>query len=257
MIRREGNIEMKKDGKAWQVVSPFSGRAGEDEVKEFILGVLNQRTDEFYDNSVPDRANYSDTVRLIFTSGENVFADIDVHYWGTGADQGTVAYQKGMRYSGRLPRDFWNLVSRDASTFRYRNLFSFYEDEVWKVMVRKGDAHYEIIRKGSEWYIDGRQTDRKKTTGLIWFLKSWKASTLLESAVSSFKEPVSEISLSGSNGKILGTVKVYGKLKEELIGYTADEPQYLYYAVTDNLKDPCTVSSIDMKKIPDKEEFMK
>lgn len=111
VLRRKGEIELVRDQQGWKMLRPTSGRASDGPVKDFLLGVLHQRADEFYDGRIPQARDYPDTMKLwLYSEGERTPCEIEVHYWGTGAHQGVVAYQRGMQYSGRLPRDFWNFM---------------------------------------------------------------------------------------------------------------------------------------------------
>ncbi len=258
IVRKKGEIELIKGQKGWQMVRPISGRTSEEEVTDFLLGVLNQRADEFYDDLIPNARDYRDTINLLFYSGEKLSNEIDVHYWGTGVNQGVVAYQKGMSYSGRLPRDFWNFINRDASYFRYRNLFDFDERDVSGIKVTKDLLAYELIRKGNEWQIGEKLVDRKKAMEFIWFLKAWKAERLMGPSTALNKDkPMLEISLNGKNGKVIGALRIYAKIEGEVLGYSREGTYELYNAISNNLKEICAISSLDLKKIPGKEEFVR
>lgn len=252
IMKDDGEVELRKDTGTWRMVRPVSGRASAQDISDFLFGVLNQRADEFYDNVVPDAVSYSGTTRILLYSGEKITADIDVYYWGTGVDQGAVAYQKGMKYSGRLSRDFWNFVRRDASNFRYRNLFDFEEQQVAEIRITKESGSYTLVKKGNSWYEGDKMADEQKIADLLWFLKAWKASRLLAHPEASSPAPFAEISLADRDGRAQGNLKVYEKLKGGSEGFIGGEEQFLHYAVTDNIKDPCAVSSVDLKKIPDK-----
>jgi hypothetical protein len=258
IIKKDSEIELRKNGTAWQMAAPISGRASHDEVHDFLLGVMNQRADEFYNDRVPDAGEFSDTITLKLTGDSNSAYSINVHYWGTGADQGTVAYQNGMKYSGRLPREFWNFINREASSFRYRNIFDFDEKDVWRITIRKKDLKYELVRKGSDWYMPTGLADRKEVTELIWLLKSWKADKLLGSEVTFSREkPEGVVTLGDKNGHVSGKLEVYERIKGEVVGYAGDEEHFLYYAVSSNLEDISAVSSLDFQKIPDEKDLVK
>jgi len=258
IIRRDGEIVMRKKNEIWYVMYPLSGRASKDDIMDFLLGILNQRADEFYDNNIPEAQSYRDTIKLKLTSAKNESHMIDIHYWGTGMNEGSVAYQNGMNYSGRLPRDFWNFINRDASGFRYRNLFEFKEKNVQYIEVKKEYSRYELRREGTRWYAGQKTADVNKITGLIWFLKAWKASKLLGQTLDlSRNQPEYEVSIRDKNGNVLGTLSIYEKLPEESLGFSQKgEEQFLYYAISENLEDICAVSSLDIKKIPDREDLV-
>ena len=257
IVGKRAKMELTKGEQGWMMLRPFSGRANTEAVQDFLLGILNQRADEFYDNRIPDEKIYSDTIRIMLSSqGEPKTKEIEVHYWGTGAREGTVAYQKGMNYSGRLTRDFWNFVNRDASSFLSRNLFDFKGSDVWRIRVRTDAAAYELSRHGKEWFIGEAPADGKKVLQFIWFLKAWEAKSLLEP---SQRRPrgraLLEIVLSDRTGMSIGTLRVFDKREGGVLGYSQKGAAELFPALTDNLKEPCTVSSMDIKKIPGKEDF--
>ncbi|RJQ47622.1 MAG: DUF4340 domain-containing protein [Nitrospiraceae bacterium] len=257
IIKKDGDIVLTKEAGAWEMVRPVPGKASVQDISDFLLNVMNQRADDFYDNSVPDSKDYSGTVTLQLYAGRQVSADIDVHYWGTDVNQGAVAYQKGMKYAGRLSRDFWNLVSRDASVYRYRDLFAFDENQVGSLAVQKGTKSYKLVRKGEDWFSGDKTADRKKVTEFIWFLKAWKASKLIGGYLSAVKnDPIISVSIGDMKGKMIGALKIFDRIEGGSIGFTADEEQFLHYAVSGNLRDICAVSSIDMKKIPDQEDVI-
>ncbi len=256
--KKDGEIVLVKQDDIWQVTRPFSGRASTDDIMDFLLGVLNQRADEFYDGQVPDARNYSDTITLALSTDINESYMIDVHFWGTGYNEGAVVYQQGMNYAGRLPRDFWNFVNRRATDFRYRNLFNFKEEDLWSISIQKDSQSYQLVKKGDDWFIEQEMADRKKLTDFIWFLKAWKSERLLSPSTSfSRTNPAYEVSVSNKNGSVLGTLKIYDKIKGESLGFTKEgEEQSLYYAISDNLDDAGTVTTLDIRKIQDREELI-
>ncbi|UCH80045.1 MAG: DUF4340 domain-containing protein [Nitrospiraceae bacterium] len=258
IVKKEEEIVLGKNKDIWKVYHPFSGRASTDDIMDFLFGIRNQRADEFYDGQVPDARNYRDTITLKLSSRENEAYLIDVHFWGTGYNEGAVAYQKGMKYAGRLPRDFWNFVNRQATDFRYRDLFHFAEEDVWKIDIKKEEHAYELVRRGDDWFIGQETVDAKKLKDFVWFLKAWKSERLLSHSASfSRDDPAYEISIIDKNGSSLGTLRIYDKIKGESLGFTQEgEEQFLYYAVSDNLDDICTVTTLDIRKIQDREDLI-
>lgn len=256
--KKDVEIVLVKHEDMWKVTRPFSGRASTDDIMDFLLGVLNQRVDEFYDGQVPDARNYSDTITLELSSEGNEGNVIDVHFWGTGYNEGAVVYQLGMNYAGRLPRDFWNFVNRRATDFRYRNLFNFEEEDVRIIRIQKDSQSYQLVKKGDDWFIGQEMADRNKITDFIWFLKSWKSERLLSPSASfSRNDPLYEISISSKNNSVLGTLRIYDKIKGESLGFTKEgEEQFAYYAISDNLDDAGTVTTLDIRKIQDREGFI-
>jgi hypothetical protein len=258
IIKKSGEIEMVKDKNGWYMIKPFSGRADDDEIRDFLLDVLSQRAEEFYDGRVPDASDYPETIRLLFYSDKNPYKEIDVHYWGTDVKQGVVVYQKGMKYSGRLQRDFWNLINREPSYFRYRNLFDFDIADVGAIKVKKGLSGYELLRKDKGWYVGKEPVDSKIFMEFVWFLKSWKAERLLGlSSDLNRKTPILEIILVDRHDRSIGTLKVYSKIQEKVYRYSREGEYELYHAYSDNLREFCVVSSLDLKKIPDKDMLIR
>ena len=257
IVGKRAKVELVKGEQGWMMIRPFPGRANAEGVRDFLFGILNQKADEFYDNRVPDEKIYSDTIRIkLSLQGETNPLGIEVHYWGTGVHEGTVAYQEGMNYSGRLTRDFWSLVNRDASSFRYRNLFDFKEQDVWRIRVKKDAAAYELARHGDKWFMGEVPADGKRVLQFLWFLKAWEAKSLLEpSHRRPTEDTLLEIVLSDRTGRAIGTLRVFDKREGGVLGYSQEGAAEPLSAFTDNLKEPCTVSSMDIKNIPGKKEF--
>jgi hypothetical protein len=252
--KKTGIVKLKKTNNTWQMLSPVSGRAGQDDVRDFLLEILQQRADEFFDDSIPDTAIFRDTVKLSLFQNGNVSHEIDIYYWGTRADQGVVAYQKGMKYAGRLSRDFWNFVNSDVSLFRYRNLFDFNEADIQSIHIKKDTSDYELMKRGANWMREDKPVQKKKIMEFIWFLKAWKAERLLEPSLTVQKDiHTVTITLRDNQNNDIGSVSVYGKIEGQILGYSPEVEGYsLYYAISDNLQDTCAVSSLDIERILEK-----
>ncbi len=264
IISKKGEIELINSQKGWEMVMPIAGRADDEAIRSYMIEVLNQRADEFFDNSVPDAESYRDSIRILLYSNPHSFSKggitglsvIDVHFQGTGAGEGVVVHQKGMKYSGRLQRDFWNVVNRDASYFSYRNLYDFDEKEIWGIRVKKDATEYELVRKRDRWLIDNNPVDSKKVMEFIWFLKAWKAEMLVGTSTAIGRDKaIIEIGLENKTGALIGTTRVYGKIEGSILGFNDKEKNELYYAASDNLKGYYAVSSLSIKQVPEKKDF--
>lgn len=251
IVRNNGEIVLVRNH-AWQMLQPVSGRAGRDDIRDFLLSVLNQRAATFHDDLKSAQDRSGDSIQLILSYPDRTQTVIDVRYLGTGVDAGALAHQQGMPYAGRLSRDFWNLLSADAARFKYRDLLDFEESQAGKIRVNRGPLSYELQRKGDVWYVNDRPADRKKVTEFLWFLRSWKAERLLSPALSFARDdPSAWIILQNMEGNPIGSVTVYGKLKDGSLGFFEGEEQFLHYAESSNLENACAISSLDLRKIPD------
>lgn len=257
ILRGSSHIELRKSAEGWGMLRPISGRASEEAVRRFLSGISDQRALELYDDRVPRTEDYRETIILsLLEHGRDVPVRISVHYWGTGANEGVVAFQNGMQYAGRLPRELWNLMTVDASWFRYRSLFAFDEADVAAVRVKLEAGEYQLARHGDSWRIADQTVEGKKVLELLWFLKSWAAEALLPAGTPVRRDAfTAEISLADRKGRSLGSVTVYGKAAAatgfSLEGGAVDQ----YYASSTNLPQPATVSSIDLKNIPSREDL--
>ncbi len=258
IIKKDSRITLKKQENTWRVLSPLYGKADSDEILEFLDELLNQRAIEFYDDLIPDITQFSDTIKIQLSDKINELIEIDVHYLGTGANEGTIAYQKGEKYAGRLTRDFWLFIDREASDFRYRNLFDFKEEKVGRIKVTSNTASYVIAKKGNSWYVDGDNANGERVTAFMWLLKDWKADKIMDVTSSIEKQKNTlEIVVEDGQDNTLERLIVLEKIESESIGFNRDKQEFfLYYAITDNLKNVCAVSDLELIKIPDKEYFM-
>jgi hypothetical protein len=258
IIKKNNIITLNKQENTWRVISPLNGKADSQEIMAFLDELLNQRAIEFYDDQIPDISKFSNTIKLLLSDNKSELNEIDVYYWGTGATEGTVAYQKGEKYAGRLPRDFWIFIDREASDFRYRNLFDFKEENVGRIKVTKNTVSYNLARKSNNWYVDGDMANGERVTAFMWLLKDWKADKILNLISPIEKEKNSlEIVVHDGQGNTLGRLIVSEKIESESIGFDRDKQEFfLHYAIADNLENICAVSGLEMIEIPDKEHFM-
>jgi hypothetical protein len=258
IVREDSLIEMRKTGTDWEIVNPVSARASNEVISDFILTIQKQRADEFYDDTIPDPASYRESMKIYMYMDDNSTTEIDVHYWGTGVGQGSVVYQHGMKYSGRLPRDFWLFLDKDVSYFRYRNIFDFAENEVYAIKVIKGADAYEVRRDGDKWMYGDSVVSDEKMLDFIWKLKEWKAEKLYGLMQVADKEITLEIVLYDKDMNKAGRLKVFGRVEGVVLGYSTTEGETkLYYAVSDNLDGIIGISSIDLGDIPDSTELIK
>jgi hypothetical protein len=258
IIKKDEITTLEKEGNDWSVISPSYGKADSQEIVAFLDALLNQKALEFYDDQIPDISKFSNTIKLLLYDNKKELNEIDVYYWGTGATEGTMAYQKGEKYSGRLTRDFWIFIDREASDFRYRNLFDFKEEKVGRIKVTKNTASYVVARKGNNWYVDGDMANGERVTAFMWLLNDWKAGKILNSTSSMKKDKNTlEIVIDDGQDKTLGRLLVFEKIESESIGFDRDKQEFfLHYAISDNLESSCAVSGLEILKIPDIEYFM-
>ena len=258
IIKKENTVTLNKQDNRWHVIKPLYGKADSEEILKFLDELLNQKAVEFYDNLIPDKRKFSNTIRLQLHDIKGKLVEIDVHYWGTGAAEGTMAYQKGEKYAGRLSRDFWLFIDREASDFRYRNLFDFREEKVGRIKVTHNTASYVISRKGSNWYFDGDIANRERVTAFMWLLKDWKADKILnQSSTIENQKHALEIMVDDGQDNALGKLIVLEKIENESLGFDRDKQEFfLHYAISDNLENICAVSGLEMTKIPDRAYFM-
>lgn len=258
-VRNDGReIDLRRDDHGWVMARPIAGKAGEETVRKFLTDILSQRAEEIYDEHPPKNPVFPRSIGITLASGRAMEEHtINVRYWGTGEREGVVAHQNGMAYSGRLAREFWAVVDRDASSFLERGLFPVREQDIGRIRVSRGATSYELARKGDSWYIDDRQIDGKTAMKFVWFLRSWNAVKIQEpNAVFQKGTPAVEVSVMDRAGAVLASLQVYGKTGDRPAGYTKEGNVELYHAVSDALKAPCIVTSSDLKGVPGKEEFI-
>jgi hypothetical protein len=258
ITKKDNSILLRKEVNTWYVGSPLDGKAEAEEILAFLDELLHQRAIEFYDNQIPDRRNFSKTIKLQLVDNTGTLKEIDVYYWGTGANEGAVAYQKGEKYAGRLPRDFWIFLDREANDFRYRNLFDFKEDTVGRMKVTKKNTSYNLIRKGKAWHVDGDIANGERVTAFLWLLKDWKAAKILPSLPSGEKDnSILEIVVDDREDHSLGRLMVFDKIESESIGFDRDRQEFfLHFAIADTLEYGCAVSGLELLNIPDREHFL-
>jgi len=258
ITKKDNPVSLRKEVNTWYVGSPLDGKADAEEILAFLDELLHQRAIEFYDNQIPDSRNFSKTIKLQLADNAGTLKEIDVYYWGTGANEGAVAYQKGEKYAGRLPRDFWIFLDREANQFRYRNLFDLREEDISRIRVTKNNVSYTLARKGNDWLIDGDRAHGERVTAFIWLLKDWKAAKILPSFPSGEKDnSILEIVVDDREGHSLGRLMVFDKIESESIGFDRQKQEFfLHYATTENLKNSCAVSGLEMIKVPDREHFI-
>jgi hypothetical protein len=258
IIKKDNRFTLQKDENTWYVDSPMRGKADAQKILEFLDELLNQRATQFYDNEIPDTRKFNNTIKLQLTDNKISIKEITVYYWGTGADEGTVAYQRGEKYAGRLPRDFWLFIDREANHFRYRNLFDFKEDNVGHMKVTKNNTSYDLTRKGNTWHVDGDIANGEKVTAFLWLLKDWKAQKILLTTSSRKKEiKFLEIIVDDREGTTLGRLMVFNKIESESIGFDRDKREFfLHFAIADNLENSCAVSGLELLNLPDREHFL-
>ncbi|UCH44814.1 MAG: DUF4340 domain-containing protein [Nitrospiraceae bacterium] len=256
--KNAGSVILRKEENAWYVASPLYGKADMSAIQEFLDELLLQRAIEFYDDGMPNRNMFSDTIELQLTDRYSSLRSIEVHFWGTGANEGTVAYEKGEEFAGRLPRDFWIFLDKEASHFRYRNLFNVQEEDISQIRVTKNNVSYTLARKGNNWLIDGDRAHGERVTAFIWLLKDWKAAKILPSFPSGEKDnSILEIVVDDREGHSLGRLMVFDKIESESIGFDREiEEFFLHFATSDNLENDCAVSGLELEKIPAKEHFI-
>lgn len=256
--RKGGVLKFEKTGNEWMILEPVKGKGSKRSIEDFLNMIANQKAEEFFDDASPDSRKYGDSVRIeLYGSGRRPLSSLNVYYWGTGAKEGVVTYQPGKDYYARTQRDFWNFLRKDFSEFRYRNLFSFGEDEIGRIEVKAEGVSFSLSKDGSRWLIDGRPAEQGAVKNLLWHLKAWEAVRLERSADGDVEKKGSKVSITlfERSGKKAGGLSIFEK--KEFAGYSADGLREIsnFYAVSTNLDTPCYVNGLDIEKVTGKKAF--
>ncbi len=248
-------IDMRKEGADWRMARPLPEKANAAAISAFLAGLSASRAEEVYDH--PPEGKFAKTVQIALATNEGRQHRLRVNYWGTGAGEGVLAYEVGKHHYVRLRREFWDFVNRNASSFLSTKLLVVDHEQIGSIEVTRGASHYRIERKRTGWYIGEQRALETKITPFIWFLKDWSAVQIAQPEHSQEqKQPEIIITLQDRNGNRTGRAAVYGKVGAAA-GYLGKEQVDNLYAVSEAIRGACLVSSIDLKKIPSKEELLK
>lgn len=258
-VSRKGDtLEFRRSPDGWMINSPMKGRGSAKSVNDFLTGIASQRAEEFYDDAIPDRNKYRDAIKLdLYGSGGAPVSSLEAHYWGTGFNEGVVAYQSGRNYYARTQRDFWNFLKKDFSAFKYRNLFSFAEDEIARVDVKAEGASFSLSRDGSSWLINGKPAEQSAVKNLIWRLKAWEAVRLEQTRDGDVEKEAPGVGIILFDGKAreVGRLNVFDKKEPAGFSVEGSKQANNFYALSSNLETPCYVSSLDIEKVTDRKAF--
>lgn len=260
-IKFQGSKEIRlkqAEDRTWQLEEPVSAPASGSAVSEFNTSLRNLRAKEFIDdgskiadynldkNELVIRLEAADDKLknrdLIFSKGNKTPPDKD-----KGPAEDYYMFVQGGATIYKLEADPFKLFLKSSDDFRNKNVFQFSTDKVTEAEVLKPEKIL-LKRENNQWKVNGKEGDKV-------FIDQW-LNNLSDLKAVGFPEKTTDLGFENPQFKL--SIKA-GDLKRELLvgkSYTEHPGAVLYFAATEDLSNPFTISEDTLKIIALKEEAL-
>ena len=214
------DIEFDRNKEEWQIVKPKPMRADSSQVRELVQKLVDARMDiSGADNG--DKQAASSFGRGMFVAKAKITDQ-------SGAQELQVRknkddyYAKSSMIDGvyKVSSDLGQALDKKLEDFRNKKVFDFGFNDPDQIELHNGDKTYYLLRKGEDWWSNGKKMDSTSVESLVAKFRELTASQFVESG---FSNPTIKANVISGNGKKAEKVSI-AKSNDGYLAKRENEP---------------------------------
>jgi len=199
------DIEFGRDKDEWQILKPKPMRADSSQVSELVQKLADARM-EISSADIGDKlatSSFASGIPLATAKVTDASGTKQIEVRKNKDDY----YAKSSMVDGvyKIGADLGHSLDKKLEEFRNKKVFDFGFDDPDQIELHNGDKTYYLMRKGQDWWSNGKKMDSTSVQSLVAKFRELTASKFVESG---FSKPIINASVVSRGGKKMEKVSI-------------------------------------------------
>lgn len=213
-------IEFGRDKDEWQILKPKPMRADSSQVSELVQKLADARM-EIPSADIGDKlatSSFASGIPLATAKVTDASGTKQIEVRKNKDDY----YAKSSMVNGvyKIGADLGHSLDKKLADFRNKKVFDFGFDDPDQIELHNGDKTYYLMRKGQDWWSNGKKMDSTSVQSLVAKFRELTASKFVESG---FSKPLINASVVSRDGKKTEKVSI-AKSRDGYLAKLENEP---------------------------------
>ena len=213
-------IEFGRDKDEWQILKPKPMRADSSQVSELVQKLADARM-EIPSADIGDKlatSSFASGIPLATAKVTDASGTKQIEVRKNKDDY----YAKSSMVDGvyKIGADLGHSLDKKLEEFRNKKVFDFGFDDPDQIELHNGDKTYYLMRKGQDWWSNGKKMDSTSVQSLVAKFRELTASKFVESG---FSKPIINASVVSRDGKKTEKVSI-AKSRDGYLAKLENEP---------------------------------
>jgi hypothetical protein len=214
------DIEFGRDKDEWQILKPKPMRADSSQVSELVQKLADARM-EIPSADIGDKlatSSFASGIPLATAKVTDASGTKQIEVRKNKDDY----YAKSSMVDGvyKIGADLGHSLDKKLEDFRNKKVFDFGFDDPDQIELHNGDKTYYLMRKGQDWWSNGKKMDSTSVQSLVAKFRELTASKFVESG---FSKPIINASVVSRDGKKTEKVSI-AKSSDGYLAKLENEP---------------------------------